>query len=293
MQSYWKHFFLDNGDIQLIEAGTQKYLPDQTNDYTVKHDYVFHLVLSGKGTYQVNEMTYQLQAHDSFILKKNKAVHYYPDPNDPWTICWIGLGGANIDKYIEETALYQSDIFHFSPNSYTYNYMINFVKELRTTALHSMQDICHTLSKIYTLLALINEELGIDSDIIDPLSQAELTFAEQIYNYIATNFQESLSIEEIAHHFDISRNYLFKICKQYYDQSPKQIIQELRLNHAAQLLRGSRMKVNEISDAIGYKDAFQFSKMFKNYYGHSPSQFRFLSDEAIDEALFIRNRFLQ
>lgn len=292
MKSYWKHFFLDNDDIRLIEAGTQKYLPDQINDYTVKHDYVFHLVLSGQGTYIVNEMTYKLKAYDSFILKKNKAVHYYPNPDDPWTICWIGLGGNNIDKYLKETALYQSDIYHFVPESLTYNFLLNFVKELKDSNLNTIEERTKVLGELYQLLSYINQELGIDIDIIDPLSHEELPFAEQIYSYIADNYQDSLSIEEIAAHFDISRNYLFKICKQFYEQSPKQIIQELRLNHAAQLLRGSRMKVNEISDEIGYKDAFQFSKMFKNYYGHSPSQFRFLSDETIDEALFIRNKFL-
>ncbi|MBG9987024.1 helix-turn-helix domain-containing protein [Facklamia sp. DSM 111018] len=293
MKSYWRHFLLDNGEISLIEAGTQKYLPNQINDYTVKHDYVLHLVLSGKGIYKVNNKSYTLSANDCFVLKKNHAVYYAPDEKDPWTICWIGLGGNNINHYLNHTLVLSSDTFHLTDQSKVFNYTIDTVTFLRYVKTSDTSEVALIYSRIYKLISLINEELSAKRISGDPLENTDLTFAEEIYAYIYENFQTGLTIEDIAKYFDISRNYLFKICKHYYNQSPKQIVQELRMNLAAQLLRDSHMKINEISDTIGYKDAFQFSKIFKNYYGHSPSQFRFISDEAIDEALFIRNKFLE
>ena len=59
---------------------------------------------------------------------------------------------------------------------------------------------------------------------------------------------------------------------------PKSMIQELRMNQAAQLLRGSKMQIKEIANMVGYKDAFSFSKMFTQYHQFSPSEFRKLSE---------------
>ena len=65
------------------------------------------------------------------------------------------------------------------------------------------------------------------------------------------------------------------------------------MNQASQLLRGSNSQVKEIASTVGYRDAFSFSKMFKEYYGYSPTQFRNLTEEEIDKALFIREEFLK
>lgn len=103
----------------------------------------------------------------------------------------------------------------------------------------------------------------------------------------------STTVNDVAEHFDISRNYLFTLCKEYFGQPPKQMIQELRMNQASQSLRGTQKQIKEIANIVGYKDAFSFSKMFKEYYHYSPSEFRKLSEKEIDEALFIRDKFLR
>lgn len=68
MKSFRKHFYLGNGDITLIEAGRQHYVPQQMNSYNVKHDLVFHIVNEGQGIYTVNNKPYHLKANDGFVL---------------------------------------------------------------------------------------------------------------------------------------------------------------------------------------------------------------------------------
>jgi AraC-like DNA-binding protein len=45
------------------------------------------------------------------------------------------------------------------------------------------------------------------------------------------------------------------------------------MNRAAALLLDQRMMVKEVADALGFADAFHFSRTFKRVYGISPERF--------------------
>lgn len=290
LKSYWKHLFLDNGDLSLIEAGLQKYTADQINNYKVKHDIVFHIVLQGKGYHSVHDKQYELKAGDSFILKKNQHVYYYPDTEDPWTICWIGIGGKNLDTYLSHSIIPMEDVLSFKEDSPAFEEMKQFIYYLSDSNPNDDLEKMKIFSMLYHFIYSLIKEFPLTHH-QDIYSLSEPRLAEKIYGYIYENFHQAINVSDIAEEFNISRNYLFKLCRDHYGQSPKQIIQELRMNQASQLLRGTTSQVREIASIIGYKDAFSFSKMFKEYYGYSPSQFRKLNEEDIDRALFIREEF--
>ena len=48
----------------------------------------------------------------------------------------------------------------------------------------------------------------------------------------------------------------------------------IRINHSKELLLQNKLKVYEISEAIGYKNVDYFHKKFKKYVGLSPAEFR-------------------
>lgn len=46
------------------------------------------------------------------------------------------------------------------------------------------------------------------------------------------------------------------------------------MDKAKALLRDPALKIQDISEMLGYKDKNYFSKAFRNYYDCSPSEFR-------------------
>lgn len=286
MKSFWKHLALDNGELMLIEAGLQKFVPHQLNNYRVRHEAVLHVVLEGAGIFKVNHQTYELKAFDGFILKKNQQVFYTSNPDQPWTLAWIGLGGKNLPHYLRNTTLASQDVYAFEKDSLAWQELTHFIEWLSISDPTNQLDYLRAFSQLYKILLTINHEFAVSQKSQNSYTIPEASLAEKIYQFIYENFLKNLSITQIADHFDISRNYLFKICKEYYGQSPKNMIQELRMNQAVQLLRGSKMQVKEIASIVGYKDAFSFSKMFSKYYDYSPTEFRVLSEEVYDEILF-------
>ena len=72
----------------------------------------------------------------------------------------------------------------------------------------------------------------------------------------------------------VSRSYLSSCFKKSVGCSPQAFILNLRMERAGTLLRTTTLPVNVISGAVGYQDQLAFSKIFKQFYGVSPRDFR-------------------
>jgi AraC family transcriptional regulator len=56
--------------------------------------------------------------------------------------------------------------------------------------------------------------------------------------------------------------------------TPQKFISRLKMEHAAELLRDSRLSVADVADATGFANQFHFSRCFKRYYGTAPGKYR-------------------
>lgn len=105
-------------------------------------------------------------------------------------------------------------------------------------------------------------------------SKKKNTKAYQILEYTKTNYTNIHSIHEIAEAFDVSKDYIFKIFKRNYNQTPKEYINELRINHGCYRLTNSENTVTNISEECGYKSKAYFIRLFKEKKGITPSEYR-------------------
>lgn len=51
-------------------------------------------------------------------------------------------------------------------------------------------------------------------------------------------------------------------------------VDQVRINHAIELLMDNKLKVYEIAERVGYKNVDYFHKKFKKYVGVSPAEYR-------------------
>ena len=54
----------------------------------------------------------------------------------------------------------------------------------------------------------------------------------------------------------------------------KQILESLRREYAEQLLRDARLNVADVAEILGYREAANFTRAFKRWYGESPAAWR-------------------
>jgi YesN/AraC family two-component response regulator len=94
---------------------------------------------------------------------------------------------------------------------------------------------------------------------------------------IAALIDESLNtitLEDLSARMYMNTNYFSKLFKHLFGEPFSDYIQRLRMERAAGLLGDYRLSVTEISQAVGYANANNFSRAFHNYYHCSPRQYR-------------------
>jgi len=276
MEDYWKHFTQNNYQINLAECGVEQYSKYDKREYNVRRHYVIHYIESGLGYYEVNGKRYKLSAGDGFILRKSDRVKYYSDTTDPWKCYWIAIKGGKTNEVLGKTILSQLNVCHFNPDSTSIEIMKKIVKYNKTHSTKNLTNLWNH-SQLYNFLYYLNVEFP-DEREISSLDLDSHQLADLVIDFIHENYNKNILVQDIAHHFNISRSYMYKICKKNFDSTPKEMILKLRMENSEQMLLHTDLLIKEIANEIGFKNQFYFSKSFKNYYGHSPSEYRKLDN---------------
>ncbi len=95
-----------------------------------------------------------------------------------------------------------------------------------------------------------------------------------IIQFIDKNYRNNISLTTLADTFHFNYNYLSKLFSQHFNTSFTDYLNSVRLSEAKRLLLNSQLTLSDISSACGYADLSYFSKLFKKYYGSSPSKYR-------------------
>lgn len=102
----------------------------------------------------------------------------------------------------------------------------------------------------------------------------ELLF-EQIDEYIKLNKYSHLSINDIALKFHVSPSYVSRVIKNVTQATFVQYYTRLRIQEACRLMEQQPdMKFKELSDLLSFSDQHYFSKVFKEYTGYSPTEYK-------------------
>jgi AraC-like DNA-binding protein len=92
--------------------------------------------------------------------------------------------------------------------------------------------------------------------------------------FIEDHFQEDLSVELLARKAGLSRFHFSRLFKQLTDRSVTEYVNDMRLRRAEYLLYNTQLTVSEIALAVGYRDIYYFSRMFKKWRCVPPSDIR-------------------
>ncbi|WP_252979975.1 helix-turn-helix transcriptional regulator [Eisenbergiella tayi] len=93
-------------------------------------------------------------------------------------------------------------------------------------------------------------------------------------NYISTNFNHSITLEEVADAVHLHPAYFSSIFKQCSGSSFKEYLNMVRVEESKRLLSNTEYSIIDIAVACGFDDQSYFSKVFKKYTGMTPKQYR-------------------
>lgn len=77
------------------------------------------------------------------------------------------------------------------------------------------------------------------------------------------NYHRKITIEEIARHVGLDRNYLGSLFKKHLNMPMREFLTGIRISKACGLLKREDIRIADVSRSVGYEDQLQFSKVFK------------------------------
>lgn len=96
----------------------------------------------------------------------------------------------------------------------------------------------------------------------------------QINNYIRANYNQPISLKNLADKLYLSNGYLSRFFKRNYGMSFAEYLTNIRLFHAVDELLYSSAPITRIAYDNGFASVAVFNKVFKKAYGETPSAMR-------------------
>lgn len=93
-------------------------------------------------------------------------------------------------------------------------------------------------------------------------------------DYIRHHYSEEISLKALASVTHLSISALERRFKKYLAKTPKQFINEVRLENARRLLVETNLSIAVVANESGFSDHSYFSRQFNRLFGLLPSQFR-------------------
>ena len=159
---------------------------------------------------------------------------------------------------------------------------INIYGETRNIIAQQLIELCSKtgFEKIEGLLHIMNlisvsteKNLILEKDIYTQTGQ-NLERLISVIKYIKDNFQEQITLKDVS---EVSCMTIQSFCRFFKNRTKKtfsEYLRDIRINHACKLLIQLDRSISDISNLCGFISHSHFCKVFKDYTGQSPYQYK-------------------
>lgn len=262
-------------DLGLYQFGWEQCDPSHSFGPAARNHYLFHLCLSGTGTLiaqnsQRESVTYQIKSGQGFMLFPHQICTYIADHEIPWEYAWLEFDGLRAKETIELAGI--------NWNQPVYKAQYKDIAEIMKSEMmyivnHKDASPFHLIGHLYLFI-----DSFVRSSTSTQVSKGNSLrdfYIKEAFSFIEQNFQNDITIEDIAATCGLNRSYFGKIFHENMGKSPQEFLISYRMTKATELLKLTNLSVADIGNAVGYPNQLHFSRAFKNVYGISPRQWRY------------------
>lgn len=255
-------------DFYLLYCGKQECPSLYSYGPAVRDNFLIHYCLKGKGTYFAREQKYDIRQGDAFLILPGEVTFYQADKEDPWTYVWIGFDGLKASVYLNRCGL---DKHHLKVHCDQIDQLDEIIESMIAHNTLSYSNELFIQGKLFEFFSYFSASANIEykSDI-----STENIHVNKAIEYIQKNYQNVITVNEIADYVGLNRSYLSTIFQKQLHMSPQQFLLKFRITKANDLLVTTDLPINSISYSCGYSNQLAFSKAFHKVTGMSPSAYR-------------------
>lgn len=266
--------YLLNADLNITFAGAARPEPGHKIGPAVHHYILIHTVEGGYGTFVWQGKSYRLGRGDTFIIFPGVLFSYQADHAEPWSYRWVAVQGLQALEMLQRTGINITDPIVRSADP---EHLAGLFATIERVLGQQSGETVTTLATDGWFRVLLAEFARLNSHKLRYSTAEALTdserVVEQAIRWFQTQYMLPVSIEKLAASLGYHRTHFTKVFKQLTSLSPKQYINQVRMERAKELL-STNLSVEQVGNSCGFTDPLYFSKQFKLWTGESPSQFR-------------------
>lgn len=241
-------------------------------------------------------------SEQSYLGEEDK---FWYDPGTSY-VCWVVFIEDEEAQLQDMTEKEQNTLFHGMSNTIKElfekkdNLSVFGIEELVIAAIYQAKDedkidIVPKTKEIQNLLKLymnLNTDVMCSDWFSEPRDMKEIykkmvkTSGEQDYygqyrkeiadalQYIDKNVDKKFAVSDVAEYVNMSESYLCTMFKEKIGMSIIAYVNKKKMELAARLIEDSNMLLKEVAFYVGITDPYYFNRLFKKYYGVSPSRYK-------------------
>jgi AraC-like DNA-binding protein len=224
---------------------------------------------AGRGWCELFGRRYGVSAGGLLIIPHDASHVLGASPDQPWTISWVRVAGANLDGLPARLgATLEKPVLEVGEEPQLLALFDKLFDDLEAGCTQS-----HLLRAVQTLARLLDvigrqqlERSRGDQDAHRKILQSMA--------YMKAHLDQPLRVATLAAQANISLPHYFALFKRLTGHTPIDYFIHLRMQRAGQLLNTMSLSVKEVAGMLGYDDPFYFSRMFKSVHAVAPSEYR-------------------
>ena len=224
--------------------------------------FVFEYVIKGTGTVVVDGKTYTASAGDVYIIPEGSDHHYYSDARDPWIKVFFNVRGRLVGQLLKLYGLTGRVVM---PGEEVMPLFLQFYRIAQGGSVHD-DIIAPCTLKMHEIIQKLGQEVQ------EPPAVSEE--ALRLKGLLDSRVNENITTEEMAAALFRSKDYVIKLFRREFGETPHAYFLRQKMTVASGLLAGTKLSVKQVAAALGYEDQHYFSNVFKKATGLSPLAYR-------------------
>lgn len=252
-----------------------------------RHEYIeLSFMMEGELSVQIEGKEIRMKSGDICLMNRNVSHSSERATDDIWMFNILMTADFfdtifmylfSEDKYISNyiiNSLYSESkkknyiFYHLPEGSFEEKVMEQLICEY---FLEEQKNIGKITACLLLLFTEISRAVGAEDEAV--ITQKSIKIQKEVIEYLKKNYRNA-TLNSVAKELCFHPNYLSALLKMDGNRGFKDILFDIRMAEASNLLCKTDRKIEEISSEIGYANEGYFYKCFKQKYGESPGNYR-------------------
>lgn len=213
----------------------------------------------------------QIEPYDCILFTPNTPrILYTANDYVSYRDNWVFFESDEAEEWIGKYGIQPNRIYHLDPDNHVTDCMSMLFAEYIRSGQQDADMLSLLLQQMLIYVSRGKKANDKNQYLMNRRNEAIVKLRFEIYKDVAREW----TIEKIADELGISTTWLNVLYRNRYGTSPKQDIQNARIEQAKQMLIYENLPLHDIAQLSGFQNEYYFSRVFSKRMGLSPSEYR-------------------